>query len=254
MSESVGKVRQQFGRTAENYARESGFREDIEPIVQAARPRATDRALDAGTGAGHVALALAPHVQSVTGLDATPEMIEQARELAAQARLGNLDWVEGDVHDLPFEDASFEIVTCRVCAHHFADPGRFVREVRRVLAPGGRFVLADNYAPDEPGADRWLNTLEKTRDPSHVREWRLSEWEEFFSGGGLKWELVRIWEMPVQVAAWLEKASVPEASRTAIWKMLQSPPPGGTKLLKVQPQAPEFNILRMLAVGMETKE
>lgn len=247
--DNLTRTAKQFGPIAGRYARETGFDPDIGPIVEVARPTPTDRALDVGTGAGHALLALAPHIASGVGLDATPEMLDHARELAASRNASNVEWVVGSAQALPFGDGAFQIVTCRVCAHHFADPARFVREAARVLSPGGRLVLADNYAPDDPTADAWINELDKTRDPSHHRAWRIAEWETFFRDAGLGWSLLQTWEKAVDTASWLDKAEAALGARARVWELLATPPPQAAECFSVRSTPPEFSLLKFLAVG-----
>ena len=126
--------------------------------------------LDLGCGVGHTLRRVAPNVRMAVGADATAGMLAGARALMAQEGITNVALVVTAAEQLPFLEAEFDGVTCRLAAHHFADVPRAFAEVARVLRPGGRFVLADNYAPDDPALDRWINTLERLRDPSHVRE------------------------------------------------------------------------------------
>jgi ubiquinone/menaquinone biosynthesis C-methylase UbiE len=70
----------------------------------------------------------------------------------------------------PYADASFDLVTCRVAAHHFSSPQEFIRETSRVLKPGGWFLLIDgSIEDDDPEAEEWMHQVEKYRDPSHHR-------------------------------------------------------------------------------------
>ena len=98
--------------------------------------------LDVGTGTGVLAITAARMGAKVTGLDLTPELIEQARENAAIARLPEIVWDQGDVEALPYADASFNVVVSQF-GHMFAPrPEIAVAEMRRVLKPGGRIVFA----------------------------------------------------------------------------------------------------------------
>jgi SAM-dependent methyltransferase len=154
-------------------------------IVEAARPAPGDRLLDVACGPGLVVCAFAPHVREATGIDVTAAMLERARELAAEKGLANVAWRQGDVYALPFEDASFRVVTTRFAFHHFLDPAAVLREMVRVCAPGGRIVVVDDYASEEPAKAAEFNRLEKLRDPSHVRALTLSELKGLFGTVGL---------------------------------------------------------------------
>lgn len=102
---------------------------------------AGERLLDVGTGTGVVAITAARAGAVVTGLDLTPALLEAARHNAQVARV-TVDWREGDAEDLPFEDASFDVVTSQF-GHMFAPrPEVAIEEMRRVLRPGGRVVFA----------------------------------------------------------------------------------------------------------------
>ncbi len=103
---------------------------------------AGETVLDVGTGTGVLAVTSARLGAKVSGLDLTPELIEQARENAAIARLPDIDWKVGDAEDLPYSDASFDVVISQF-GHMFAPrPDIVVAEMRRVLKPGGRVVFA----------------------------------------------------------------------------------------------------------------
>jgi ubiquinone/menaquinone biosynthesis C-methylase UbiE len=96
-------------------------------------------------------------------------MLDRARKLATDKSLANIAWRQGDVYSLPYKDASFTIVTTRFSCHHFLDPAAVLREMVRVLAPGGLVVDDDDYASEDPVKAAEFNRLEKLRDPSHSR-------------------------------------------------------------------------------------
>jgi len=111
-------------------------------VVRFAGIVAGETVLDVGTGTGVLALTAARRGAKVTGLDLTPELIEQARENAAIARLPDIAWAQGDAEDLPYPDASFDVVVSQF-GHMFAPrPEVAVAEMRRVLKPGGRVAFA----------------------------------------------------------------------------------------------------------------
>jgi ubiquinone/menaquinone biosynthesis C-methylase UbiE len=177
----------QFTRQATVFSTAPAITDDdaLRMIVEAARPGPDDRLLDVACGPGLVVCALAPHVQAATGIDVTPAMLERARKLAADKGLANVAWRQGDVYALPYADASFTIVTTRFSVHHFLDPASVLREMARVCAPGGRVIVVDDYASEDPAKAAAFNRLEKLRDPSHSRCLTLTELEGLFGAAGL---------------------------------------------------------------------
>jgi SAM-dependent methyltransferase len=161
------EVRARFGATAALVAEHA--RQQIELVRDQVRsfivPSGDEHALDAGTGAGTLALALAPLVRDVVGVDIVPELLERARAGAPD----NVTFVEGDVTNLPFEPGTFDLSCSRRTLHHIARPERAVAELARVTAPGGRVFVDDQIAPVDPLVALELDRFERARDPSHTR-------------------------------------------------------------------------------------
>lgn len=147
---SKQQVREQFGANAAAYVASPTHAQgaSLGWLVARVAPQAGWRVLDVATAAGHAALALAPHVAAVVGLDLTPEMIPLAAGLAAERGLGNLAFTVGDVEALPFDAGAFDAVTCRIAPHHFPDVGRFITEAARVLRPGGVLLVTRRQGSD----------------------------------------------------------------------------------------------------------
>ena len=117
-----------------------------ERLVQLAAPGPGERVLDVACGTGIVARRAAARVGAggggaVAGLDLNQSTLEVARAAAAQAG-ASIDWQAGDAVGLPFPDGAFEIVFCQQGLQFFPDPALALREMRRVLVPGGRLALS----------------------------------------------------------------------------------------------------------------
>ena len=181
-------AKEQFDKQATEYNAQwnTWSEETLNAMLAAARPQPTDMVLDVATGTGFTALAFAPLVRSVIGLDVSPGMLRQAEAYAAEGGITNAVFQEGAAELLPFADSSFDLVTCRIAPHHFLSVPKFLTETARVLKPGGRFVLADTTVPDDlPEAADWQNAIEAVRDPSHVQNYPPSVWREMAEAAGL---------------------------------------------------------------------
>ena len=181
-------AKEQFDNQAAHYDVQGSTwsEETLAWMLESAVPRPADAVLDVAAGTGFTALAFAPHVRSVIGLDVSPGMLAQARQRADEQGLNNATFQEGAAEALPFTDSAFDIVTCRIAPHHFLDVPKFLREAARVLRPGGRLILVDTTVPDgEAEAAEWQNGIEAARDPSHVRNHAAREWEAMTRTTGL---------------------------------------------------------------------
>ena len=180
------QILDQFTRQAAPFASSEQIRneEALGRIVEMAQPSLEDTVLDVACGPGLLACAFARVARRVSGIDLTPKMLEQAKELQQKQGLENLSWQEGDVQALPYRDATFSIVASRFAFHHFRDPLAVLKEMRRVCRPDGRIVIADSVP--ESGKAEAFNRMEKLRDPSHVRALSLEEFLELFAAAGLQ--------------------------------------------------------------------
>ena len=181
-------TQQVFGQRAAFYATSAANKDRavLDRVVELARPRPDALVLDVATGTGHTAFALAPHVRQVIATDVTPEMLAEGGRMKGEAAITNIQFQGADAHDLPFEDETFDIVTCRRAAHHFADIARALREMKRVLKGNGRLVIDDRSVPDDDFVDATMNRLDWLHDESHVREYRPSEWQLMLSEAGFE--------------------------------------------------------------------
>lgn len=220
------RVRTQFGSTAAEYVSSPGHRSgrDLDRLVEMAQPTGTERALDIATGGGHTALALAPHVKEVVSSDLTPDMLAAAKEFISGEGVTNVSFEIADAESLPFADASFDIVTCRIAPHHFSDVQSFCNEVARVLRPGGRFVLMDSISPDDDVLDAFINELEWRRDMTHVRSYSIVEWTTFIEGAGLQIEQVEYVNRVHDYPTWTARSRMTPEAKDALDRFVLGQP------------------------------
>jgi SAM-dependent methyltransferase len=160
---------------------------DLELLVEMCDPEEGVKVLDVATGGGHVARRLREEGCTVVTVDPAPGM--------------NPDVVARAEH-LPFEDGSFDVVTCRIAPHHFEDIRASVAEMARVAQR--LVVIEDNlYVDDE------IEEAERVRDPTHVRCYSEDDWKEMLTDAGLEIERAERFERRRDVEDWLARVETP---------------------------------------------
>jgi SAM-dependent methyltransferase len=143
----AGAVRRHRGAYVTSASHAAG--DDLDQLVAWGRAATPRRVLDLATGGGHTALAFSAFARELTAFDVTEPMLRAARSLLGERGVTHARFVTGDVARLPFIEGAFEVVTCRLAAHHFADLGPAVREIQRVLRPGGTLLVEDILGHDD---------------------------------------------------------------------------------------------------------
>ncbi len=156
-------------------------------------------ALDVATGGGHVARRLREAGLEVVSCDPAPGM---RPDVICRAE------------ELPFADASFDVVTCRVAAHHFAQPAVAVREMARVSRD--RVLVVDNLFMGER-----VEQAELLRDHSHVRNYGEAEWRSLLDGAGLAVEEVQVVATPIEFEPWLARTGCTGADAERVRELLR---------------------------------
>jgi len=173
MSETVdshsASIRDEFAFQADSFARSPGMSlaETLGVVVDLVPTEPEARWVEIACGPGLIARAMGPRVGSVLGVDLTPAMVEKARAEAAAAGVENVGFEVGDATALDLPDDSFDGAITRFSLHHIPAPVRVLEEMRRVVKPGGRVVVADFVTDEDAEAAAWREEIERLRDPSH---------------------------------------------------------------------------------------
>lgn len=235
------KVRTQFGRQASWYTVSDVHRasDGLTTLVRLASPSPEDRALDVATGTGFTALALAPHCRRVVGVDFTPAMLHEAAALRHARAVSNLIFCLGDAEALPFRDGAFDIVTCRHAAHHFPDLARALAEMARVVRPGGRVLLDDTCAPEDPTLAALMNAWERRRDRSHVANRPPTRLKEMLEESGLEIESATMAEVPQVFDDWARRSGMPPAVAEELRRDFLAAPAEARAAFRIRGQGPQ---------------
>lgn len=226
------KVQKQFGRSATSYVTSTVHAKgpSLARMVELVQPQTDWHVLDIATGGGHTAIAFAPHVKHVVATDITDEMLAAAEQFSAEKEVTNISFKYTEASDFPFDEAVFDLVTCRVAAHHFPDVYKFLLESARVLNRDGMIAIVDNTVPDGSGGD-YINAYEILRDPSHARCLSVEEWEQEMYAAGFDLLHKESSPMPLDFDAWTARMHVSAENRTRLKAMLIQAPDEAKSIL-----------------------
>ena len=237
-------IQNRFGESADLYAT-SGVHsdpEDLRRMTQAAALDGSERVLDLGTGTAHTALAFAPLVNEVVGLDLTKEMLQAGTRLANDRGIENLELRQGNAESIPFDDESFDLVVARQCPHHFADVSLAIREAARVLRPGGQLLIVDSISKPNPKLDTFMNAVEILRDPSHVRNYSLREWKRFFEVAGLVVTSQEDWLLRIEFEDWIHRGGTAPPAVIQLRSMLTEAPSEVQEAYEIDATSHDFGL------------
>lgn len=223
VADAHARSRAQYSAVAANYATSESHAggDDLAWFTARARSLAPTRALDVACGGGFSTRALVEAGHDVVAVDLTPESVAAARGATEGARVG---WVVGAAEWLPFGTESFAIVGCRIAPHHFGDPARFVDEVVRVLRPAGVFLLVDTSVPEDHALARWLDDVERMRDPSHRHSWPPSRWTSVLRGARLDVDESTSFRKRHPLEQWLARSGCTGHAAVAVRQVFREAP------------------------------
>ena len=200
-------VEKQFGSQAEAYLTSAvhASGRDLQRLSERLSYFPHASVLDMGCGAGHASFVAAAQVGQVTAYDLSSQMLEVVAGAAREKELNNIVTRQGYAEKLPFADATFDVVITRYSAHHWHDVGQALREIVRVLKPGGMLIVMDILSPGHPLRDIWLQTVEALRDTSHVRNYSSGEWLSMVNEAGLITYSVHTDRLVLEFSSWVAR-------------------------------------------------
>ena len=217
-------VKENFGSQAQAYV-ESALHaagEDLKLLDAILERYPEALLLDVGSGGGHVSYLAAKHVREVTACDMSEDMLHAVQKAASERGLGNIVTQQGTVENLPFEDNSFDVVASRYSAHHWRDVGLGMRQINRVLKPGGLLLMMDIASPGDRVRDIFLQSVEFMRDMSHVRAYSPGEWLAFVTDAGFRVDELRMLRIRYEFSSWVARMRTPEERVMAIRQAMQT--------------------------------
>ncbi len=259
------RIQDQFGFHAKEYleSKVHSSGKSLAKIVDIIQPKPHWHVLDVATGAGHTGLAFARIVSHVTAIDLTRPMLETAQEQAAINHQLNFDVCQAEAEYLPFKEGAFDLVTCRIAAHHFFSVSKFMTAAARSLKAGGVLVVVDNVVPSTfsegkkfrhiEQAGRYINAFERLRDPSHRRCLGLDEWVEHFYSAGIRLSHSETMMIELAFGPWVARTHISSVDIIRLKSMILHAPQAVKDFLDPQLVGGEltFHLTEGIVVGVK---
>ncbi|HEX3720981.1 MAG TPA: class I SAM-dependent methyltransferase [Verrucomicrobiae bacterium] len=227
----------QFSRQSEHYGKNHILQnvDDVAEALQSIPFRPGAKALDVATGAGHTGLFLALLGYDATLADIAQPMLDKAAKAAAERNV-SVKTMLHEAEKFPYAGGTFDLVTCRVAAHHFSSPEKFISETARVLKDGGHFLLIDgSVADDQPEAEEWLHAVEKLRDFSHHRFLTPRTWAALCQSSGLEVRASKLFPFKQPDLNWyFETAATPDENRIKVLELVARAPDSVRSLFRLE--------------------
>lgn len=229
-------VREEFTHQATSFGQSPAMTsaETLGALVELVPENPQARWIDVASGPGVISRAMAGKVGSVSGVDLTPAMIDEAEKRAREEGVGNVSFSVGDATSLDFADATFSGAITRLSLHHIPAPGRIVAEMARVVRPGGAVVVSDLAADRDRDAAAWREEIERLRDPSHWACLTPERLREAGATAGLVVEREEIAPVDIDFDDWLARGSNGRAAAGLIDQLLNERPAGSESFRVVQ--------------------
>ncbi|MGZ8218046.1 class I SAM-dependent methyltransferase [Methylomagnum sp.] len=250
---------QRFNTLASNYATsEVHTRSPTLDRLHALMPP-IDSVCDVASGAGHTGLGFVSIASRIVAVDPAPNMLAQVRRLAGERGMA-VETVEAFAESMPLDSESFDLVVCRVAAHHFSDLSKAMAEMTRLAKPGGYVAIIDMEGDENPDIDALNHAIEVLHDPTHVRSYTVTHWRALFAANGL--EVVacenRWCEIPggMTVRRWCELGNSGAEALQAIQGRLAAAPPDWLAELEITQDADggfRIPIRTLLILGQKSR-
>lgn len=221
-------IREEFTHQAGSFGSSAAMTsaQTLGALIELVPEDAGARWIDVACGPGVISRAMAGRVGSVSGVDLTPAMVEEAERRARADGIDNVSFALGDATALDLADASFDGAITRLSLHHIPAPGRVVAEMARVVRPGGLVAVSDIVGDGDGEAAAWREEIERLRDPSH---WVCRTPEQLRRMGamaGLVVEHEELVQVDIDFDDWLARGSGGRAATPLVDELLAQRPEG----------------------------
>lgn len=219
-------ILEQFGENTTLYKNSllHSKNKDLEVITDCLVDKKEAVLVDLGAGSGHTSIACAPLVKWVISVDPSDDMLSTIISQAKSNNVTNIVTRKSFSESLPFSDGSVDIVVSRFSTHHWLDVRKSFMEISRVLKPGGLLIISDTVSPNAFLLDTWINSIELLRDRSHIRNYTLSQYNEFMQNNGLNVTDISNLSLNIDFDSWVERSGCKAEKLLMLRELMSSAP------------------------------
>ena len=207
--------KEQFDRQAKYYANSPTFSSglSLDLLSKLLKGKKFLKGLDIGTGSGFTAFEISKNCTSVDGIDISTGMLEEANRIKDERKIKNVNFKIGYAEDLDYEDKSFDLVACRTSAHHFKNIKKAINEIERVIKNDGSIYIIDTITSDQKILNSWHQKIELIRDRSHIKNYSLMEWKNYFEDSTLNLQEVHQTRVNMKLEDWMERSGTSKSDK-----------------------------------------
>ncbi|MEC7921424.1 MAG: class I SAM-dependent methyltransferase [Chloroflexota bacterium] len=210
--------KEQFDRQAKYYANSPTFSLglSLELLSKLIKGKKFSKGLDIGTGSGFTAFEISKNCSNVDAIDISTGMLNEAKRIKKERGIKNVNFKIGYAEELDYEDESFDLITCRTSAHHFKDIKKALNEISRVIKNDGSIYIIDTITSDQKELNNWHQKIELIRDKSHIKNYSLMEWRNFFEDSGLDLHETHQTRVNMELEDWMERSGTISSDKKII--------------------------------------
>ena len=210
--------KEQFDRQAKYYANSPTFSSglSLDLLSKLLKNKTFSKGLDIGTGSGFTAFEISKTCSSVEGIDISTGMLDEANRIKNERKIKNVNFRIGYAEDLDYDDESFDLITCRTSAHHFKDIEKAINEIERVIKNDGSIYMIDTITSDQKILNDWHQKIETIRDKSHIKNYSLMEWKNYFEDSKLYLKEIHQTRVNMELEDWMERSGTNKSDKNIL--------------------------------------
>tara|TARA_B110000438_G_scaffold160333_1_gene153557 strand:+ start:2249 stop:3031 length:783 start_codon:yes stop_codon:yes gene_type:complete len=234
---NIFSTQDQFNNNAEHYVN-SFTHSSGESLIQiknwVSKLENINTAIDLATGPGFTAFEISKFSKHVIAADISIKMLDQAKKIASERNITNVDFEEIDAMNISYKDDFFDLVSCRTAPHHFININKFLEEVKRTLKNQGYFILADTSTSINKEPRTWQQKVEKIRDKTHIESLDIISWARKIESYGFNIIDKTVTQVPMTFNKWVLRSGTSKEDIEILFNLFKNASSKSIKEFKIK--------------------